>query len=182
MEGETEQKIKSTTILAVRHKGEAAMAGDGQVSLGNTVMKHAAIKIRRLYYNRIITGFAGATADSFTLFDKLEAKLTEFNGNLTRAAVELAKEWRTDKMLRRLEAMLIAMDGDHSFLITGAGDVIESDDGILAIGSGGPYAQAAAKALINHSNLSADEICLESLKIAGSICVFTNQEIVVEKI
>lgn len=182
MAGENEQKMRSTTILAVRHKDGAAMAGDGQVSLGNTVMKHEARKVRRLYHDRVITGFAGATADSFTLFDKLEAKLTEFNGNLTRAAVELAKEWRTDKMLRRLEAMLIAMDGDHSFLITGAGDVIESDDGILAIGSGGPYAQAAAKALINHSDLSADEICRQSLQIAGSICVYTNQEIVVEKI
>lgn len=179
---EDEQKIRSTTILAVRHKGGAAMAGDGQVSLGNTVMKHAARKVRRLYQERVITGFAGATADSFTLYDKLEAKLTEFNGNLTRSAVELAKEWRTDKMLRRLEAMLIAMDKDHSFLITGAGDVIESDDGILAIGSGGPYAQAAAKALIKNSDLTADEICRESLQIAASICVFTNQEIVVEKI
>ncbi len=179
---ENRDRIRSTTILAVRHRGEAAMAGDGQVSLGNTVMKHSARKVRRLYQNRVITGFAGATADSFTLFDKLEAKLTEYNGNLTRAAVELAKEWRTDKMLRRLEAMMIAMDGEHSFLLTGAGDVIESDDGILAIGSGGPFAQAAAKALIKHSDLSAEDICRESLMIAGSICVFTNQELIVESI
>ena len=182
MNNKRKSKIRSTTIIAVRHKGEAVVAGDGQVSLGNTVMKHAAKKVRRLYHDKVVTGFAGATADAFTLFDKLEQKLEEYNGNLTRAAVELAKDWRTDKMLRRLEAMLIAADNEHSFLITGTGDVIESDDGILAIGSGGPYAQAAAKALISKTNLSAEEICKTAMEIAGSICVYTNQQIIVEKV
>lgn len=158
------------------------MAGDGQVSLGNTVMKHEARKVRRLYHNKVITGFAGATADAFTLFDKLEHKLEQYNGNLMRAAVELAKDWRMDKMLRRLEAMLIAVDENHSLLLTGTGDVIEPDAGVLAIGSGGPYAQAAALALVGHSNLSAEEICRASMDIAASICVFTNNSIVVEKI
>ncbi len=175
-------KIRSTTILAVRHKGEVAVAGDGQVSLGNTVMKHKAKKVRRLYHGKVITGFAGATADAFTLFDKLEQKLEQFNGNLMRAAVELAKEWRTDKMLRRLEAMLIAVDEEYSLLLTGTGDVIEADQGVLAIGSGGPYAQAAATALVNHSELDAVDICRAAMEIAGSICVYTNQTIIVEKI
>jgi ATP-dependent HslUV protease subunit HslV len=158
------------------------MAGDGQVSLGNTVMKSGARKVRRLYHDKVITGFAGATADAFTLFDRLEAKLEQFNGNLMRASVELAKDWRTDKMLRRLEAMLIAADDEYSLLLSGTGDVIESDDGILAIGSGGVYAQSAAKALIKHSELNAEEIARASMEIAGSICVFTNTNIVVEKI
>jgi ATP-dependent HslUV protease subunit HslV len=175
-------KIRSTTILAIRHKGQVAMAGDGQVSLGNTVMKHHARKIRRLYRDQVITGFAGATADAFTLFDKLEQKLEQYNGNLMRAAVELAKEWRTDKYLRRLEAMLIAADKEHSLLLSGTGDVIEGDDGVLAIGSGGPYAQAAALALIDHSDLDAEAICRAALNIAGNICVYTNNSIVVEKI
>ncbi len=182
MNNETKLKIRSTTIIAVRHNGEVVVGGDGQVSLGNTVMKHAAKKVRRLYHDKVVTGFAGATADAFTLFDKLEQKLEEYNGNLTRAAAELAKEWRTDKMLRRLEAMLIAADNEHSFLITGTGDVIESDDGILAIGSGGPYAQAAAKALVLKTDLSAEEICKTAMEIAGSICVYTNQHIIVEKV
>ena len=175
-------KVRSTTIICVRHKGDVVVAGDGQVSLGNTVMKHQARKVRRLYQNKVITGFAGATADAFTLYDKLEQKLEQFNGNLTRAAVELAKDWRTDKMLRRLEAMLIAADKDSSFILSGTGDVIESDDGILAIGSGGPYAQAAAKALIQHSDLDAEGICRTAMEIAGSICVYTNTNLVVEKI
>lgn len=175
-------KIRSTTILAVRHKGEVALAGDGQVSLGNTVMKHQARKVRRLYNNQVITGFAGATADAFTLHDKLEQKLEQYNGNLMRSAVELAKEWRTDKYLRRLEAMLIAVDKDYSLLLSGTGDVIEADDGVLAIGSGGPYAQAAALALIRNSDLSAEEVCKEAMEIAGNICVFTNQSIIIEKI
>ncbi|MEN8190560.1 MAG: ATP-dependent protease subunit HslV [Thermodesulfobacteriota bacterium] len=175
-------KIRSTTILAVRHNDQVAVAGDGQVSLGNTVMKHQAKKVRRLYHGRVITGFAGATADAFTLFDKLEQKLEQYNGNLMRAAVELAKEWRTDKMLRRLEAMLIAVDSEYSLLLTGTGDVIEADQGVLAIGSGGPYAQAAATALIAHSNLSAKEVCREAMEIAGSICVYTNNSIIVETI
>ncbi len=176
------EKIRSTTILTVRHKGEVVVAGDGQVSLGNTVMKHEAKKVRRLYHNKVITGFAGATADAFTLFDKLEQKLEQYNGNLMRAAVELAKEWRTDKMLRRLEAMLVAVDEKHSLLLSGTGDVIEPDTGVLAIGSGGPYAQSAALALVDHSDLSAEEICRVAMGIAANICVFTNNSIVVEKI
>ncbi|RJX27043.1 MAG: ATP-dependent protease subunit HslV [Desulfurivibrio sp.] len=174
--------MRSTTIICVRHKGEVVVAGDGQVTLGNTIMKHQAKKVRRLYQNKVITGFAGATADAFTLFDKLEGKLEQYNGNLTRAAVELAKDWRTDKMLRRLEAMLIAADKNQSFILSGSGDVIESDDGILAIGSGGPYAQAAAKALISHSDLGAEAICRAAMEIAGQICIYTNTNLVVEKI
>ncbi len=172
--------IRSTTILAVRHKGSVVVAGDGQVTMGNTVVKHEARKVRRLYDGKVVTGFAGATADAFTLFDKLEQRLEQYKGNLLRAAVELAKDWRTDKMLRRLEAFLIAVDKNSSLLLSGSGDVIESDDGILAIGSGGPFAQAAAKALVTHSDLSAEEICRESMKIAASICVYTNENVVLE--
>ncbi len=175
-------KIRSTTIISVRHKGDVVVAGDGQVTMGNTIVKHAARKVRRLYDGKVITGFAGATADAFTLFDKLEQKLEQYKGNLMRAAVELAKDWRTDKMLRRLEAFLVAVDKDYSLLLSGTGDVIESDDGILAIGSGGPYAQAAAKALIEHSDLSAEEIGRQAMKIAAAICVYTNDDIVVEKL
>lgn len=175
-------KIRSTTILTVRHKGEVVVAGDGQVSLGNTVMKHQAKKVRRLYNGKVITGFAGATADAFTLFDKLEQKLEQYNGNLMRASVELAKEWRTDKMLRKLEAMLVAVDDQYSLLLTGTGDVIEPDNNVLAIGSGGPYAQAAALALVENSDLDAEEICKASMKIAADICVFTNHSTVIEKI
>ena len=176
------QRIRSTTILAVRHKGGVAVAGDGQVTLGNTIIKHQAHKVRRLYKNQVITGFAGSTADAFTLYDRLEQKLEQFNGNLMRASVELAKDWRMDKMLRRLEAMLIAVDKDSSLLLSGTGDVIEADDGILAIGSGGPYAQAAAKALIAHSDLNAEAIAREALAIAGDICIYTDSAVVVEKI
>ena len=176
------QPIRSTTILAIRHRDEVVVAGDGQVSLGATVIKHQAKKVRRLYHDQVITGFAGSTADAFTLYDRLEQKLEQFNGNLMRSAVELAKDWRTDKMLRRLEAMLIAVDAKHSLLLSGTGDVIEADDGILAIGSGGPYAQAAARALIDHSALDAAAIARTALEIAGSICVYTNTNIVVEKI
>ncbi len=176
------QRIRSTTILAVRHQGQVAVAGDGQVTLGNTIIKHQAHKVRRLYKNQVITGFAGATADAFTLHDRLEEKLEQYNGNLMRASVELAKDWRTDRMLRRLEAMLIAVDAQHSLLLSGTGDVIEADDGILAIGSGGPYAQAAAKALVMHSNLDAEAIVREALAITGGICIYTNSTIVVEKI
>ncbi len=175
-------KIRSTTILAVRHKGQVALAGDGQVSLGNTIMKHQGRKVRRLYHDRVITGFAGATADAFTLYDKLEQKLEQYSGNLLRSAVELAKDWRTDKFLRRLEAMMIAVDKDYSLLLSGTGDVIEADRGILAIGSGGPYAQAAALALVDHSDLDAEGICRVSMEIAANICVFTNNSIIVEKI
>ena len=176
------QPIRSTSILAIRHRGEVVVAGDGQVSLGATVIKHQARKVRRLYHDQVITGFAGATADAFTLYDRLEQKLEQYNGNLMRSAVELAKDWRTDKMLRRLEAMLIAVDARYSLLLSGTGDVIEADDGILAIGSGGPYAQAAARALIDHSPLDAAAIARTALEIAGSICVYTNTNIVVEKI
>jgi ATP-dependent HslUV protease subunit HslV len=176
------KKTRSTTILAVRHKGEVVVAGDGQVSIGNMVVKHKATKVRRLYHGQVVTGFAGATADAFTLYDKLEQKLEQYNGNLMRSAVELAKDWRTDKMLRRLEALLVAVDEKHSLLLSGSGDVIESDDGILAIGSGGPYAQAAATALVQHSDLDAEAIARSALEIAGSICVFTNQNITIEKI
>ena len=176
------QPIRSTTILAIRHRGEVVVAGDGQVSLGATVIKHQAKKVRRLYHDQVITGFAGSTADAFTLYDRLEQKLEQYNGNLMRSAVELAKDWRTDKMLRRLAAMLIAVDARYSLLLSGTGDVIEADDGILAIGSGGPYAQAAARALIDHSALEAAAIARTALEIAGSICVYTNTNVVVEKI
>ena len=172
--------IKSTTILSVRHRDQVVVAGDGQVSLGNTVIKHNAKKVRRLYHDQVICGFAGATADAFTLFDKFEAKLEQYNGNMMRSAVELAKDWRTDRMLRRLEAMLIAVDKDHSLLISGTGDVIEPDTGVLAIGSGGPFAHAAALALVQKSDLEADEICRTAMEIAGSICIYTNQEIILE--
>ncbi len=172
--------IKSTTILSVRYRDKVVVAGDGQVSMGNTVIKHNAKKVRRLYHDQVICGFAGATADAFTLFDKFEAKLEQYNGNMMRSAVELAKDWRTDRMLRRLEAMLIAVDKDHSLLISGTGDVIEPDTGVLAIGSGGPFAHAAALALVQKSDLEADEICRTAMEIAGSICIYTNQEIILE--
>ncbi|MCI5142310.1 MAG: ATP-dependent protease subunit HslV [Candidatus Electrothrix sp. ATG1] len=174
--------MRSTTILAIRHKGEVVIAGDGQVSLGQTVIKHNARKVRRLYHDKVITGFAGSTADAFTLYDRLEEKLEQFNGNLMRSSVELAKDWRTDKMLRRLEAMMIAVDEKSSLLLSGSGDVIESDNGILAIGSGGPFAQAAATALITHSDLDAESIAREALTIAASICVYTNHNLIVEKV
>ncbi len=175
-------KIRSTTILSVRHNGRVVVAGDGQVSLGNTVIKHNARKVRRLYDDQVVCGFAGATADAFSLFDRLEARLEQYNGNLMRAAVELTKEWRTDRMLRRLEAMLIAVDQEHSLLISGTGDVIEPDTGVLAIGSGGPYAHAAALALVRKSDLEAEEICRTAMEIAGSICVYTNQHIILESL
>ena len=158
------------------------MAGDGQVSLGQTVIKHHARKVRRLYHDKVITGFAGSTADAFTLYDRLEQKLEQFSGNLMRASVELAKDWRTDKMLRRLEAMMIAVDEKTSLLLSGSGDVIESDDGILAIGSGGSFAQAAATALVKHSDLDAESIVREAMNVAASICVYTNHNLVIEKI
>ncbi len=158
------------------------MAGDGQVTLGNTVVKQSARKVRRLYNGEVVTGFAGSTADAFTLFDKLEKKLEQYKGNLMRAAVELSTDWRTDKILRRLEAFLVAVDKNHSLLLSGNGDVIEPDDGILAIGSGGPYAHAAAKALIRHSDLDAETISRTALDIAASLCIYTNHEITVEKL
>lgn len=176
------KRVRSTTILVIRHEGEVVVAGDGQVSLGPTVLKHEAKKVRRLYHNKVVTGFAGSTADAFTLYDKLEQKLEQYNGNLMRSAVELAKDWRTDKMLRRLEAMLVAVDARYSLLLSGTGDVIEPDDGIIAIGSGGPYAKAAASALVRHSDLDAETIARTSMEIAASICVYTNNNITIEKI
>ena len=175
-------RIKGTTILCVRHKGKVVMAGDGQVTLEHTVMKHTAKKVRRIYQDRVLAGFAGATADAFTLFAKFEEKLEQYNGNLLRAAVELAKDWRTDRILRRLEALLIIADKDHSLVISGNGDVIEPDDGVTAIGSGGPYAQAAAKALIQFSGLDARAIAEEAMKIAASICIYTNDRIILEEL
>ena len=174
--------MHGTTIIAVRHNGRVAMGGDGQVSVGNTIMKHSANKVRRMYGDKIIGGFAGATADAFSLFARFEEKLEKFQGNLPRSAVELAKDWRTDKLLRRLEAMLIVADKDHSFLISGNGDVIEADDGILAIGSGGMFAQSAAKALLKYSQLNAREIVEESMDIAQSVCVYTNSNLTIEEL
>lgn len=173
----------ATTIVAVRHNGKTAIAGDGQVTFGgNTIMKHNAKKVRRLYHGKILAGFAGSVADAFTLFTKFEQKLEEFNGNMMRAAVELAKEWRMDRVLRRLEALLIITDADHLLIISGNGEVIEPDDGVTAIGSGGPYALAAARALVGHSALSAAEIAREALEIAANICVFTNNHITLEEL
>jgi ATP-dependent HslUV protease subunit HslV len=175
-------KIRSTTILCVRRDRRVAMGSDGQVTVGTTVMKHNARKLRRLHHEQILAGFAGATADAFTLFEKFEAKLEEHRGNLTRAAVELAKDWRTDRVLRRLEALLAVADLEHSFVISGTGDVVEPEDGILAIGSGGPYALAAARALLRHSNLDARAVVEESMKIAGDIDIYTNQQLVMEEL
>lgn len=172
--------FKGTTILCVRRGSEIAMAGDGQVSIGQTVMKHTARKLRRMYDDRVIAGFAGSTADAFTLFEKFEAKLQEYRGNLQRAAVELAKDWRTDRILRHLEALLIVADKEATLVLSGVGDVIEPEHGIAAIGSGGAYAQAAARALMMHSELSAAQIAEESLRIAADICVYTNDKIIVE--
>jgi ATP-dependent HslUV protease, peptidase subunit HslV len=176
-------QFHATTIFAVRHNGVSAMAGDGQVTFGNAmVMKHNAKKVRRLYKGQVVAGFAGSVADAFTLFEKFEAKLEEYHGNLQRAAVELAKEWRMDKILRRLEAMLIVMNKDNLLLVSGNGEVIEPDDGVVAIGSGGSYALSAGRALVRHSSLTAPEIAREALRIAAEICVYTNDQIVVEVI
>jgi len=172
--------LRSTTVIGVRRDGKVAMGGDGQVSLGETVMKKSARKVRRIHDGKILAGFAGSSADALTLFEKFEARIDEYKGNLTRAAVELAKEWRTDKILRRLEALLAVMDGEHSLIVAGSGEVIEPDDGIVALGSGGAYALAAARALVKHSDLSAREIVEECLKIASGICVYTNDQITIE--
>lgn len=169
-----------TTIVSVRRNGQVVIGGDGQVSLGNTVMKGNARKVRRLYKNQVLAGFAGGTADAFTLFERFEAKLEEHNGQLTRAAVELAKDWRTDRNLRKLEALLAVADKDASLIITGNGDVIQPEDDLIAIGSGGNFAQAAARALLENTELSADAIVKKSLTIAGDICVFTNQQHTIE--
>ena len=176
------QKIRATTILSVRKGGQGVMAADGQVTLENTIVKQKAKKLRFMYNDQVLVGFAGATADAFSLFEKLEAKLEKYNGSLPRAAVELAKDWRTDKILRRLEAMLLAMDREHTLILSGNGDVIEPDEEIAAIGSGGPYALAAARALMAHSTLDAKSIALESMKIAASICLYTNEEFEVKSL
>jgi ATP-dependent HslUV protease subunit HslV len=173
----------ATTIVAVRHNGKTAIAGDGQVTFGsNTIMKHNAKKVRRLYHGKVLAGFAGSVADAFTLFGKFEQKLDEYNGNMMRAAVELAKEWRMDRVLRRLEALLIVTDAEHLLIISGNGEVIEPDDGVTAIGSGGPYALAAARALVLHSALEAHQIARQALEIAAAICVYTNSQITVEEL
>ncbi|MBT8125374.1 MAG: ATP-dependent protease subunit HslV [Gammaproteobacteria bacterium] len=171
-----------TTIVSIRRNGKVALGGDGQVSLGNTIMKGNAVKIRRLYKDKVIAGFAGGTADAFTLFERFEAKLEQHNGQLTRAAVELAKDWRTDRMLRRLEALLAVADETASLIISGNGDVIEPEDALVAIGSGGPYAQAAARALYENTELSAKEIVEKSLNIAANICIYTNISISIEEL
>ena len=178
----TARRIRSTTVLCVRRDDKVVMAGDGQVTLGESVIKHGAKKIRRLYQDKILAGFAGSTADAFTLFSRFEAKLEQYHGNLGRAAVELAKDWRTDKFLRHLEALLLVTDKETTFLLSGQGDVIEPDTGIAAIGSGGPFAQAAAQALADHTQLSPREIAEEAMKIAGRMCIYTNDKVTIEEL
>ena len=176
------RRIRSTTVLCVRRNDKVVMAGDGQVTLGESVIKHGAKKIRRLYQDKILAGFAGSTADAFTLFSRFESKLEQYHGNLGRSAVELAKDWRTDKFLRHLEALLLVSDKEATFLLSGQGDVIEPDTGIAAIGSGGPFAQAAAQALADHTKLSAREIAEEAMKIASRMCIYTNDRITIEEL
>jgi ATP-dependent HslUV protease, peptidase subunit HslV len=177
-----ENQIHATTIIGLRHKGKTAIGGDGQVTLGNTMMKQKTNKIRRLYNNTVLVGFAGSAADAFSLLERFDEKLEQYQGQLVRAAVELAKLWRTDKYLRQLEALLAAMDKDHSLIISGTGDVIEPDDGIIAVGSGGSYALAAARMLVKHTDLSAKEIVQESLNAASDICVYTNKNFTIEEL
>lgn len=174
--------MKSTTIIGVRHNGKVVIGCDGQVTTGETVMKHTARKIRKMHDDKILAGFAGSTADALTLFERFESKLEKFRGNLPRSVVELAKDWRQDRVLRRLEALLAILDREHSYVVSGSGDIIEPDDGVVAIGSGGPYALAACRALIQHSNLAARAIIEESIKIAASICIYTNTEIFIEEL
>ena len=176
------RRLRSTTILALQHRGKVVMAGDGQVSLGDAVIKSGARKVRTLHEGRVLAGFAGASADAFTLFDKFEAKLEEYNGNLTRAAVELAKDWRSDRVLRRLEALLITANRDSIFVLSGSGDVIEPDEPVIGIGSGGNYAVAAARALMQHSDLDTRSIAEEAMRIAASICIYTNDKLVIEEL
>ncbi len=179
---QSSDRIRSTTILSVRRNGKVVVAGDGQVTLGDTIMKSTARKVRRLYNDRVVAGFAGASADAFALFQRFEAKLEQFHGQLSRAAVELAKDWRTDKMMRNLEALLVVADLQATLVVSGNGDVIEPDDGIVAIGSGGPYALAAARALAGHTEMEAAQIAEESLRIAGQICIYSNLNIVIEEL
>ena len=174
--------MRSTTVLSIRRGGKVVLAGDGQVTLGESVIKHSAKKIRRLYNDKVVAGFAGSTADAFTLFSRFESKLEQYHGNLGRAAVELARDWRTDKFLRHLEALLLVSDREQTFLLSGQGDVIEPDSGIAAIGSGGPYAQAAAQALAEHTELSARRIAEEAMKIAGQMCIYTNDRLTIEEL
>ena len=175
-------RIRGTTVLCVRHKGRVALAGDGQVSIGPTIVKAGARKVRKLYHDRVLAGFAGTAADAFTLFERFEAKLEEYRGNLSRAAVELAKDWRTNRILRRLEALLAVADKEHSFIVSGTGEIIEPDDGVIGIGSGGPFGLAAARALIAHSDLDAKQIVEEAMRISAGICVYTNDQITVEEL
>jgi len=174
--------VRSTTVLCLRHRGQVAMAGDGQVTIGNTIVKAGARKVRKLHHDRVVAGFAGAAADAFTLFSRFESKLEEHRGNLSRAAVELAKDWRADRILRRLEALLAVADQDHSFIVSGTGDLIEPDDGLIGIGSGGPFALAAARALVAHSDLDAKAIATEAMRIAAGICVYTNDQVTIEEL
>jgi len=176
------KELHGTTVIAVRRNGHVVLAGDGQVSYGETVLKHKASKVRKIHNGTVLTGFAGSTADAFTLFERFEARLKDLNGNLARASVELAKEWRTDRMLRRLDAMLIVADRERTFLITGAGDVIEPDEGVIAIGSGGPFALAAARALMRHTQLEAVEIARTAMEIAAGICIYTNTSVTMEEL
>jgi ATP-dependent HslUV protease, peptidase subunit HslV len=172
--------IRATTVLCLRHRGQVAIAGDGQVTIGQTIVKAGARKIRKLYHDNVLAGFAGAAADAFTLFQRFEGKLEEHRGNLARAAVELAKDWRADRVLRRLEALLAVADRDHSFIVSGTGDLIEPDDGLIGIGSGGPYALAAARALVSRADLDAESIVTEAMRIAAGICIYTNDHVTVE--
>ncbi len=178
----TKRLVRSTTVLAVRRNGKVVLAGDGQVTLGESVIKHTAKKIRRLYQDKILAGFAGSTADAFSLFSRFESKLEQYHGNIGRAAVELAKDWRTDKYLRHLEALLLVCDQEQTFLLSGQGDVIEPDGGIAAIGSGGPFAQAAAQALAEQTQMSAREIAEQAMKIAGKMCIYTNENVTFEEL
>jgi len=174
--------IRSTTVLSVRHRGRVAMAGDGQVSLGQTIVKHSARKVRKMHHDRVLAGFAGTAADAFALFERFEGKLEEHRGHLRRAAVELAKEWRTDRVLRRLEALLAVADKETSIIVSGTGELIEPDDGLIGIGSGGPYALAAARALVAHTDLEARAVATEAMRIAAGICVYTNDQLTVEEL
>jgi ATP-dependent HslUV protease subunit HslV len=176
------ETLRATTVVAVRHRGRVAMAGDGQVSLGATIVKHTARKVRRVYHDRVLAGFAGTAADAFTLFERFEGRLDQHRGNLRRAAVELAKEWRSDRVLRRLEALLAVADAETSFIVSGSGEVIEPDDGLIGIGSGGPFALAAARALVAHSTLDARGIAEAAIRIAAGICVYTNEQITLEEL
>ncbi|MGV8075172.1 MAG: ATP-dependent protease subunit HslV [Syntrophobacteraceae bacterium] len=177
-----ENAMHGTTVLAIHRQGHVVMAGDGQVTMGDTVVKHQAKKIRKLYHDKILTGFAGSTADAFTLFERLEVKLEQYNGNLKRASVELAKDWRMDRALRRLEALLIAADCSECFILSGTGDVIEPDDGVVAVGSGAPYALAAARALSAHTEMSIRLIAEEAMKIAATMCIYTNSQFTIEEL